>query len=122
MIWILGCQGMLGTELGHVLSDAGIAHVGTDRDCDVTEPGALRQFASAKGISWIVNCSSYTNVDRAEDEPELAYRINAVGARNAAAVAREVGARCIYISTDYVFGGLDHAPYREDSTIDPCCS
>ncbi|HNX57711.1 MAG TPA: dTDP-4-dehydrorhamnose reductase [Spirochaetota bacterium] len=119
MIWIIGNNGMLGKELSALCDSAGIPYVGSDRECDITDVEALRSFAAGKDVKWIVNCSAYTAVDKAEDEETLAYAINAAGAVNIAIVASETGAKMIHISTDYVFGGDGSRPYKEDDPVNP---
>lgn len=119
MVWIIGNNGMLGRELSALCETAGIAYIGSDRECDITDVEALRSFAAGKDVKWIVNCSAYTAVDKAEDEETLAYSINATGAGNIAVVASETGAKLIHISTDYVFGGDGSRPYKEDDPVNP---
>jgi dTDP-4-dehydrorhamnose reductase len=119
VIWLIGNKGMLGTELSLVLESRGLDHFGTDRECDITDLSALRSGAAGKKIEWIVNCSAYTAVDRAEDEEAVARRINALGAENVAKIAQEIGAKMIHISTDYVFAGDGERPYLEDDPIAP---
>ncbi len=118
MIWIIGSKGMLGTELCGLLSCADLPFVASDLDCDITSLAALRNFAAGKAIDWVVNCSAYTAVDKAEDDEARARLINATGAGNIATVASEIGARLIHISTDYVFDGAASRPYLE---TDPVC-
>jgi dTDP-4-dehydrorhamnose reductase len=67
----------------------------------------------------VINAAAYTAVDRAEDEPDRADRINAAGAGEVAAASRAIGARVIQISTDYVFDGRADGPYVEDETPNP---
>jgi dTDP-4-dehydrorhamnose reductase len=67
----------------------------------------------------VINAAAYTAVDQAEDEPELALRINAQGAREVAGAAAAIGAPIIQISTDYVFDGALDRPYREDDETGP---
>ena len=67
----------------------------------------------------IVNAAAYTAVDRAESEPDLAFRLNRDGAAAVAEGARACGAALIHISTDYVFDGTKPAPYREDDPVGP---
>jgi dTDP-4-dehydrorhamnose reductase len=119
MIWLIGNKGMLGTELSRAMDSAGIAYTGSDREVDITDPSALRSFAADKQIDWIINCSAYTAVDKAEDEPDLAHAINATGAGNIALIANEINASMIHISTDYVFRGDGSQPYRETDPVDP---
>lgn len=124
MIWLVGRSGMLGTDLGRVLTRSGLEWVGTDRDVDFTEPEALEDFsrglaARGKFIDWVVNCAAYTAVDRAEDEPELCRRLNVEGPSNLAKWASAHGAALIHISTDYVFPGTGSVPYREQDPVGP---
>ena len=136
MIWLIGNKGMLGTEIEALLkervgghdpnsSEFGIVsqnvhdYIATDQEVDITNPGRLQEFAARKGLTWIINCAAYTAVDRAEDEPERASRINADGPRNIAHVAAAQGAKLIHISTDYVFDGAKDAPYEETDLPNP---
>ena len=137
MIWLIGAKGMLGTEIGRLLSENDIPWVGTDAEVDITNADALDTFAQshdratnrtgnavAKGtvpgnIGWIVNCAAYTAVDKAESEPELARRLNEDGPRNIARTARHIGAKLIHISTDYVFDGSATVPYTEEMEKHP---
>jgi dTDP-4-dehydrorhamnose reductase len=121
MIWLIGCKGMLGTEIARQFEQNGIPFTGTDREVDITDPAALDQFARSQKehITWIVNCSAYTAVDKAEDDRELATKLNEDGPRNIASVAKKTGARFIHISTDYVFDGTGKVPYTEDMPVAP---
>ena len=64
MIWLIGCKGMLGTEIARQLSENKMDFVGTDIDVDITNPQALAKFVNGKDISYIINCSAYTAVDK----------------------------------------------------------
>jgi dTDP-4-dehydrorhamnose reductase len=119
MIWLVGNRGMLGTEVHRRFQTNRLEHVATDLEVDIADPKALRRFSGPLALSWIVNCSAYTAVDRAEDEPDLAFRINAEGVRNLALLTREKGARLLHISTDYVFDGKKKGPYAETDTPNP---
>lgn len=130
MIWLIGCKGMLGSEVAKQLTEKKLAWVGTDKEVDITSPEALQAFEKKivtsfydvttnlspedKKISWIINCSAYTNVDKAEEDVELAENLNAKGPLNIARLARKCGAKLIHISTDYVFNGTEKKPYTED--------
>jgi dTDP-4-dehydrorhamnose reductase len=122
MIWLIGDKGMLGTDLGLALGRAGVEHVGTDREVSILDPAALAAFAAGRKIEWIVNCAAYTAVDKAEDEVEANFSINAEGPGNVAALARSIGARMLHLSTDYVFDGKGTSPYREDAPAAPVTS
>jgi len=116
---------MLGTELSEVLDAAGLEWAGSGREVDIRDLDALRAWLAAPGggngrkLDWIVNCAAYTDVDKAEDEEELAQSINAAGTGNIAAVASETGAKLVHISTDYVFRGDGMRPYQETERVDP---
>ncbi len=119
MIWLVGNRGMLGTEVHHRLQAAGLEHVATDLEVDIADRKTISTFAESLSLTWIVNCSAYTAVDRAEDEPEAAFRINAEGVRNLAILAREKGARLLHVSTDYVFDGSKEGAYLEEDPPNP---
>jgi dTDP-4-dehydrorhamnose reductase len=123
MIWLIGNKGMLGTELSQVLDQRGLAHSGTDREVDITDPEALRGFVEQQAkktpLTWIVNCAAYTAVDKAEDDRDTCRRLNVEGPGNIARAAGKIGARVLHVSTDYVFDGKGTRPYREDDPLDP---
>jgi len=132
MIWLIGCNGMLGTEVSRQLSEKKIEFVGTDRNVDITDFSVLENFVSDKKIEFIINCSAYTAVDKAESDVELATKINVDGVKNIARLSKKIGANLIHISTDYVFDGngiketsviepveTKIRPYKEDDKIAP---
>jgi dTDP-4-dehydrorhamnose reductase len=88
-------------------------------DVDIADRLTLKTFADRLDLSWIINCSGYTAVDRAEDEPDQAFRINAEGVRNLAWVARQKKSRLLHLSTDYVFDGRKEGTYLETDTPNP---
>lgn len=134
MIWLIGCKGMLGTEVSKQLEKANLNWIGTDRDVDISDYDALEKFTknietesyfpselkkSERQINWIINCAAYTNVDKAEEDVELAEKLNAQGPLNIARIARKIGAKLIHISTDYVFDGSGNVPYTEEQQKEP---
>jgi len=119
MIWLIGCKGMLGTEIALQLTENKIDFTGTDIDVDITNPQALAEFVKGKTISYIINCSAYTAVDKAENDAEFAKKLNEDGPRNIANLANRIHAKMIHISTDYVFDGSGKVPYTEDMQIAP---
>ncbi len=123
---VIGAKGMLGRDLVDLLSNAPFEHdvLAWDIDeVDITKPEDVREkvegAAEGRSIKYIVNCAAYTDVDGAEAERERSYEINAVGAKNVAAAARKVGARTVYISTDYVFNGEKATPVKEEDETEP---
>jgi len=119
MIWLIGNKGMLGTEMETLLNRQKRDYIATDMEVDITNIEQLKDFLSNKPISWIINCSAYTLVDKAEDEPELAFKINANGPSNIAQIAVKKNARLIHISTDYVFDGTKEGAYLETDLPNP---
>lgn len=88
-------------------------------EIDMEVPGSVAAAIKAAAPDVVINAGAYTAVDKAEDEPQRAFRINADGAGEVAAAARAAGAPIIQISTDYVFDGTSKEPYREDSSTRP---
>ena len=119
MIWLVGNRGMLGAEVQNRLQSLDLEYAATDLDVDIADSRALEKFTERLDLSWIVNCSAYTAVDRAEDEPDQAFRINAEGVRNLALAARRKKARLLHISTDYVFDGRKEGLYLETDAPNP---
>lgn len=120
MVWLIGKNGMLGSEIARQLERNEVRFVGTDRDVDITSQSDLDGFAASNpGINWVVNCAAYTAVEKAETEQELAEKLNATGAGNIARAAARIGARMVHISTDYVFDGTGKTPYTEIMPIAP---
>lgn len=119
-LWILGANGLLGSALTRLCKAKLIEYVATGRDVDITHLSQLKKFLRSKeaqGITHLINCAAYTDVDRAEKEPDLARAINATGPENAGLAANAIRAKVVHISTDYVFGGQSKKPYVE---TDPC--
>jgi len=117
MIWVIGSKGMLGQEIASLLSDYKLFL--TDMDVDITNITDLENFADGKEIEWIINCSAYTAVDRAEDDVDKAFLINEKGVENIGKVAQKIGAKVVHISTDYVFSGDENRALVEDDKTGP---
>jgi len=88
-------------------------------DLAIDDASAVARAVARDRPDWIVNCAGYTQVDRAEAEPEAAQRVNGIGPANLARAARDTGARLLHISTDYVFDGRATLPYREEDPVGP---
>lgn len=86
---------------------------------DITDPEAVASIVKEHSIDVIVNCAAYTNVNKAEEDEAVAFRINAEAPGILAAAAAEAGAVLIHISTDYVFDGMGYIPYTEDMPVAP---
>lgn len=119
-ILLLGGGGMLGRDLGHEFLLAGADVITVDRSvCDIRNEENVCRLIGDIRPSTVINCAAYTNVDGAETHRDEAFAVNAIGAANVAKAAETVGARCLYISTDYVFDGTANKPYQIDSATDP---
>ena len=119
MIWLIGSKGMLGQEIAGLLEENGLDYCGTDRETDITELEALRDFLKDREFSWVINCSAYTAVEKAEEEQKSAYLINETGVLNIGKVAAEKDIPVIHLSTDYVFNGKKDLPLTEEEPTDP---
>ncbi|WP_422527028.1 dTDP-4-dehydrorhamnose reductase [Serratia fonticola] len=110
-------------QLGRCFSDrcpAGWDILATDSDTlDITNLEQVRKITVVYQPNFIVNAAAYTAVDKAEVEHDIAALINDIGPKNLATVAKEVGARLVHISTDYVFDGEATTPYIEDAATNP---
>ena len=115
-ILLTGANGMLGHDVSDVLVGRDVTALAR-KDLDVTDMAAVR--AAVAGHDVVINCAAYTKVDDAESNEDAAFAVNAIGARNLAIAAREVGAKLVQVSTDYVFGGDASEPYAEDSPYAP---
>ena len=82
MIWLIGNKGMLGTDVESSLKNNSIPCTATDKEIDITDIETLKNFSADKNIKWIINCSAYTAVDQAEDENNIAFKINGEGPHN----------------------------------------
>ncbi|CAG5091993.1 DTDP-4-dehydrorhamnose reductase [Thermobacillus xylanilyticus] len=119
-ILVTGAGGQLGRELVLLQAPRNMEIVGFDRNgLDITDLEHCRRVIRTHKPDAVIHCAAYTKVDQAESEPDAAYLVNAYGARNAAVAVEEIGAKFIYISTDYVFDGKADKPYREYDRTDP---
>lgn len=119
MIWLIGNKGMLGTDIENDLKRNNLEYLSSDREVDITDINALNNFADDKKIDWIINCSAYTAVDKAEDESDLSFKINADGVLNISKTANKLNAKLIHISTDYVFDGIVDKELLETDKTNP---
>lgn len=118
-IILFGKQGQLGWELHRELAPRGEVRAVDREDLDLRDAAALERFLKDERPHLIVNASAYTAVDRAEQEPELAFQVNAQAPGIMAAIACKLNAGLIHFSTDYVFDGELGRPYLESDTPQP---
>lgn len=120
MILITGANGQLGHDFQRIFKERNIDFIATDyKELDITDIDVVRDFVKDKNINLIINCAAYNNVDKAEEEVEKCYKLNAYAPRDLALVAKEIGADYITYSTDFVFNGSKNTPYTEEDTPTP---
>ena len=119
-ILITGANGQLGNEMRIVSQEQStlVFHFTDVAELDICDIDAVERWVTEHNIHCIVNCAAYTNVNKAEEDVELCDKLNHLAPANLAAVAARHGLGLIHVSTDYVFNGKHHTPYREDDT--PC--
>jgi len=118
---VTGANGQLGTDLCRALHNFDVIPF-THADIEIADMASVREAMLKHKPAIIINTAAYVRVDDCEDEKEEAFQVNALGARNVAVVAQELGARLVHISTDYVFGGEVEprtTPYTEFDTPIP---
>lgn len=118
-ILLFGKYGQLGWELHRSLLTLGDLTVLDYPEVDFNQPQSLPEFVRAAKPDVIINAVAYTNVDKAESEPDIARRINADAVGEIAREAKKQGALLIHYSTDYVFDGAKGSPYVETDATNP---
>lgn len=119
-VWIVGSEGQIGEAINEVLNPLEIEALNTDKnELDITETDEVLRFGEIHRPDVIINCAGLTDMDLCEKEPEEAFRVNALGARNLSIVARKTGAKIVQLSTDDVFDGLAKKPYTEFDDTNP---
>ncbi len=118
---VTGANGMLGQDLVPYLAAKGYETVGlTSKDFNLLESSqSLREKLEQLAPDVIIHAAAYTNVDKAESEPDLAMAVNKDGTRNLAEIAQLIGAEMVYVSSDYVFDGLKNALYEPNDRPNP---
>ncbi len=131
-ILVTGGNGQLGNELKSILS-TGEAEIGkcpiNHKECeaiyvdvdqlDITDLAKVKEMAHREKPDVIINCAAFTNVDGCESSRDAAFKVNALGPRNLAMAAEEIGAKLVQVSTDYVFEGIGDTPLSEDAVPGP---
>ena len=119
-ILITGSNGQLGSALRRLGGVSPHNYFCTDvAELDITNAAAVLRTVEERRIDVIVNCAAYTDVERAEEDEPRADLLNHKAAGNLAAAAKATGATLFHVSTDYVFDGTAHTPYREDTAPSP---
>lgn len=114
-VLVTGANGQLGREMRIVSQGSTDHYIFTDiNELDITDLEAVRRMVKAQQVDVIINCAAYTNVDKAESEPDQAELLNGKAPENLAIAMKEVDGLLVHISTDYVFGGEQYnTPIKE---------
>lgn len=119
-VLVTGVKGQLGYDVCIELDKRNIENKGIDReDCDITDEKAVLDYIKNYAPDVVVHCAAYTAVDRAEDEKEICYNVNVKGTEYIAHACKEIDAKMVYISTDYVFEGTGDTAYEVDDKTSP---
>lgn len=120
MILVTGVNGQLGFDVIKELRLRNIECIGTTRkELDITDEKTVYDYITKVNPEGIIHCAAYTAVDRAEDEEEICRKVNVYGTENIAKACKEIDAKMIYISTDYVYDGRGDKPFEVDGHIEP---
>jgi len=117
MILVVGANGMLGRDMLALIGDAAR---GVDIDeIDITSLESTERIIRTLKPEIVINCAAYTDVDGCETNVETAMQVNGEGVAHLAMASREIGARLVQVSTDYVFDGGKGSPYVEEDATRP---
>jgi len=118
-ILLIGKHGQLGFELNRILAPL-VDVVSVDiEQFDLTKPTIIRSMVRQFRPNLIVNAAAYTDVEKAEEEPELAHAVNSNAPGLLTEEAKSIGAGIVHYSTDYVFDGSKRSPYLEEDPPNP---
>ncbi|MBQ5825541.1 MAG: dTDP-4-dehydrorhamnose reductase [Clostridia bacterium] len=119
-VLVTGFAGQLGYDVAQELAARGISCIAADKgEFDLTNTESVRGFVGACRPDVIVHCAAYTAVDKAEEDSAACYKVNVNGTQNLCSTAKEMQAKFVYISTDYVFDGEKSEPYEVDDVTGP---
>jgi len=118
-ILVTGAKGQLGKKIIELMSKD-YKLILTDYDSmDITDESKVNEVFESEKPEIIIHGAAYTQVDKAEENKEICRKVNVLGSANIAKAAKKIGAKVIYISTDYVFDGKKDSPYNEEDLPHP---
>ncbi len=119
-VLVTGALGQLGSSIKRLTEGERTEYIFTDyEELDITKPDIVNSYIVEHKPGIVINCAAYTAVDKAESEPEKARLLNTIAVQNLANACQNIGTYLFHVSTDYVFDGKGHRPYREDDTTSP---
>ena len=116
---LFGGSGQVGHELIQLLPNIGDVRILTRAEADFSTPQKIKEITLALNADVIVNAAAYTAVDKAEQEPDLADRVNHRSVRSLAEAAEALNSHLLHYSTDFVFDGKKTEPYTEEDDVNP---
>jgi dTDP-4-dehydrorhamnose reductase len=116
---VAGSRGMLANDLVPLLTEKHETHLFDREEVDITDEDRVLAFVAGIRPDLIINCAAYNQVDQAEADRETAFRVNANGVRHLALACKAFDSVLCHFSTDYVFDGKGHRPYRPDDEPNP---
>ena len=117
MIVVAGARGMLGRDLMEMFGEE--ARAVLHDEMEITDPVSVEKVLKGLRPKVVINSVAYTDVDGCESNSERAFAVNGEGVRNLALVTRDIGAKLVQVSTDYVFDGSKGTPWFEDDPVNP---
>lgn len=118
-ILVTGYNGQLGYDVIKKIPSCDECKGVDIQDFDITDKAQTMEYIKSYHPDAVIHCAAYTAVDKAEDDTETCYKVNAVGTRNIAEACKEIDAKMVYVSTDYVYSGKGCTPITPDSPTDP---
>jgi len=118
-ILILGSEGQLGYEFKNYLEKIENVYSFSHKEVDILDIKKLDNILKEIRPDIVINCVAYTKVDKCEDETDLAFLINSIGAKNISYLSYKYNSKIIYFSTDYIFDGEKKSPYNEFDKPNP---
>ena len=119
-IAVIGANGQLGTDVGAAFARRGDTVVPlTHAEIELANLESVTNCLRPIQPDVVVNTAAMHHVEKCEEQPDRAYAVNAIGSRNLAMITRELGAKLVHISTDYVFDGAKAKPYVEEDAALP---
>ena len=117
-VTLFGASGLLGQDLAQALAGEQLTAL-SSKDADLRDRARVRDVIRDSRPDWVLLSAAYTDVDGCESNRDLAFAVNCEGAIHVAEAAREVGARLLFLSTDYVFDGSKRSPYQVSDARNP---
>ena len=119
-ILVTGSTGLLGKSLCPMLDSEGWQYWACNSKIfDVTNTKMVNEIMNKISLDFIIHLAGYTNIDQAEDNPDIAYNVNQLGTRNVANIAKKHNIPILYVSTDNVFDGTSDKPYKTTDATNP---